>query len=694
MSFKVLSRLSLSTLSLLPALVLAGAPVPSEQDFLGDLPIVLSISHLAQPQSEAPGSVTVIDSETIRLSGAREVVDLFRLVPGFQVGYAGSTPHVYYHGALDMFGQHMQVLIDGRSVYSPFFLGGVNWNNVPLALEDIERIEVLRGSNSAAYGSDAFLGVANILTKHPSQTPGWTLSRKGGGPGVEDNLLRYGGGNGDLSYRVTLGQRSDQGFDDIQTDRDMRHVNVRADWRANMRDEFQFQAGAVDTNGGGGYPNVNNNHNGDMPRQQRRSSAFVQVKWQRTLSPDEDFHVAWHHTEERFVDNFVYGDPTFPGVTVDYGGTSSRDDLEAQHTFSPRQDMRIVWGGELRRDRVKSLPLYATEDTLSMDMGRLFGNWEWRINPKLLLNVGSSLEHNNLTGSSNSPRVMLSYHLTPDQTFRIGVSRATRAPSIFEEKADVGYFLQGALATQRILATGNFRSEEITSREIGYLGNFRSLGLMADVRLFHENIKGLGQQRSYPSPFTLSPAITNWIAAQYGLAPNDPRVPLAVDAVSRAAGLGAYNWPHDFMNLDNPSIRGIEWQVEFRPTGSTRLVLNQAFMRIASDYYPTVNSLKPVNADVLPSHSTSLALFQKLPQEMTLSAMLYSTGAMYWPGSPEPKVIPGYCRVDLRLAYPFRAGPSRGEVSVTAQNLGSSYFETDTYYLFKRRILAGVSLSF
>jgi iron complex outermembrane receptor protein len=649
MSHKVLRSLSFGILSALTALAQAATPVPSEQDFLGDLPVVLSVSRLAQPQSEAPGSVTVIDGETIRLSGAREIVDLFRLVPGFQVGYSGSNPRVYYHGALDQFGQHMQVLIDGRSVYSPFFLGGVNWSNIPLALEDIDHIEVLRGSNSAAYGADAFLGVANIVSKHPSQTPGCTLAGRAGGPGVEDKLLRYGGKEGELSYRVTLGQRSDQGFDHIGTDRDMRHFNLRADWRANLRDEFQFQAGAVDTLGGAGYPNVNNNHNGDMPRQQRRSSAFVQAKWQRTLSPDEDFHLAWHHMEERSVDNFIYGDPIFQGrVTIDYGGTSSRDDLEMQHTFSPRPDMRIVWGAELRRDRVKSVPLYATQATLNMDMGRLFENWEWRLNPSLLFNLGTSLEHNSLTGSSNSPRAMLSYHLTPEQTFRMGVSRATRAPSIFEEKANL-FWTNGVIRVQKFLATGAFQSEEILSREIGYLGTFRSLGLTTDVRLFHEKITGLGT-RDCPQAC-------------------------------------------DYKNLDHPSIRGVEWQVEFRPAAETRIILNQAFMRIASQY-PLPTDTKPSDRQAAPTHSTSLALFQKLPQDMTLSAMLYATGAMYWPGSPEPKLIPGYSRLDLRLAYPFRAGTSRGEFSVTAQNLGAPYFETDTYYLFERRILAGISLSF
>ncbi len=682
--------------SLWPSLVLfatnaLAGPGPSEQDFLGELPVVLSISRLAQPQSEAPGSVTVIDSEFIRLSGAREVADLFRLVPGFQVGYSGSTPRVYYHGALDQFGQHMQVLVDGRSVYSPFFLGGVNWNTLPLALEDIERIEVLRGSNSAAYGSDSFLGVANIITRHPSQTPGWTVSRKGGGKGVEDNLLRFGGGDSTLSYRFTAGRRSDQGFDLVPSDRDMRHFNLRADWRANMRDEFQFQAGAVNTSGGAGYPGSA----GDAPRLQGRASSFVQAKWQRTLSPEEDFHLAYFHTEERYVDNFLYQNPVFPGVMVDYGGTSARDDLEIQHRFSPRQDMRIVWGGGLRQDRVKSTALFGTGATLHMEMMRIFGNWEWRISPKLLLNFGTSSERNSLAGSSSTPRVMLSYHLTPDHTFRLGATRATRAPSIFEEKANLGFYFQGELATHSYRAQNDFQEERIVAKEIGYLGNFRSLGLTADVRLFRENLYGLQHSFVYNYPIPVGPAtdnqIRNVIAATTGVPQTSPLFPRAYaalfPAISAAYGLGNDNYAKDFRNPDHPTIRGAEWQIEYRPASGTRLLLNQTFLRVSSEFLPSESN----NA---PTHSTSLALFQKLPMNMSFSGMIYSVGAMYWPGRAGTPITPSYRRADVRLAAPFQTGSAKGEAFVLAQGLGPNYYETDTFYQFQRRITAGVSINF
>ena len=203
---------------LLPVLSLALFSVPSvaqpsgeasERDFLDELPVVLSASRLVQPLADAPGAVTIIGRDLIKASGAREIVDLFRLVPGFQVGMAyGSAPVVAYHGLADEYSRHMQVLVDGRSVYSPYFLGSITWNSLRLSLDDIERIEVLRGSNSAAYGANAFMGVINIVTRHPSQSQGAYLSATQGNQGIGDQVLRSPGGNlsdGQKAQRVAPG---------------------------------------------------------------------------------------------------------------------------------------------------------------------------------------------------------------------------------------------------------------------------------------------------------------------------------------------------------------------------------------------------------------------------------------------------------------------------------------------------------
>ncbi len=149
----------------------------SEKDYFAELPVVLSVSRLAQPLNETPGAVTVIDAETIRRSGAREVADVLRLVPGFLISRRnGGSSIAGYHAALDVYGARMQVYVDGRSVYSSYYLGDTHRGLAAVELADVQRIEVLRGSNSAALGSNAFLGVINIITYAAADTHGAAVS--------------------------------------------------------------------------------------------------------------------------------------------------------------------------------------------------------------------------------------------------------------------------------------------------------------------------------------------------------------------------------------------------------------------------------------------------------------------------------------------------------------------------------------
>ena len=130
----------------------------SEQAYLQDLPVVLSASRLSQPLSEAPNAMTVIDRQMIKASGFRTIPELFRLVPGMYVGNAGAnTPIVSLNGISDQYSRRMQVLIDGRSVYLPPF-GGVDWPDLPVMIDDIERIEVVRGPAAASHGTNSRAG--------------------------------------------------------------------------------------------------------------------------------------------------------------------------------------------------------------------------------------------------------------------------------------------------------------------------------------------------------------------------------------------------------------------------------------------------------------------------------------------------------------------------------------------------------
>ena len=149
------------------------ADYPTEQDYLQEFPIVLSASRLSQPLSETPNAVTVIDRGMIVASGARNIADVFKLVPSMYVGYEnGHTPIVSYRGITDAYARRMQVLVDGRSIYLPIF-GHVDWAELPLDIGDIDRIEVVRGPSAASHGSNSVQGVINIRLIMSGSTPSY-----------------------------------------------------------------------------------------------------------------------------------------------------------------------------------------------------------------------------------------------------------------------------------------------------------------------------------------------------------------------------------------------------------------------------------------------------------------------------------------------------------------------------------------
>ncbi|WP_269446333.1 TonB-dependent receptor plug domain-containing protein [endosymbiont of unidentified scaly snail isolate Monju] len=190
----------------------AGTTDPTEDLLLDDVPVVLSASRLSQPISESPASMTIIDRDTIDASGALDIPDVLRLVPGFQVSHiSGANQTAQYHGLASQHPKRMQILIDGRSVYHSAF-GGVHWDSLPITLDDVDRIKVLRGSNAATFGSNAFMGVVNIITRHAAQTRGTSVTLLGGYGGTREARLRFGDRIGKFDYRVSVDAFSTDGF--------------------------------------------------------------------------------------------------------------------------------------------------------------------------------------------------------------------------------------------------------------------------------------------------------------------------------------------------------------------------------------------------------------------------------------------------------------------------------------------------
>jgi iron complex outermembrane receptor protein len=186
------------------------------------MPEILTATRLKQSPAAVPGSVTVLDSALIKASGARSIPELLRLVPGMQVvPQSGNLSTVNYHGSSANQARRLQVLVDGRSVYRAGF-AQVDWGDIPVAIEDIDRIEVFRGPNTVSYGANALMAVINILTRAPRDSHGTRLKHTRGQRGIDDWYASHGLGwnNGDM--RLSLSGLHDDGFDHDGENNDFR----------------------------------------------------------------------------------------------------------------------------------------------------------------------------------------------------------------------------------------------------------------------------------------------------------------------------------------------------------------------------------------------------------------------------------------------------------------------------------------
>jgi iron complex outermembrane receptor protein len=629
----------------------AQTPGVSEADFLTDMPIVLSVSRLPQPLDETPGAVTLIDRDMIRLSGARDVADLLRLVPGFQTSSSFETgaPLVSYHGGFDGYSNRMQVLVDGRSVYSPYLTGGTSIGLQSVALGDIERIEVLRGSNSAAYGARAMLGVINIITRHSLDSLGLQLGVNHGENGIDDASLQLGWGQENASYRVSIERRADDGLSGSFGHNQVLRANLRADLHTGPNDDVQLRAGTLEIDSGKGFANQPT----DPARDRLSSMGYLQLDWQRNLGQDQDLAMSFSHSEETYKDFFAlslipYG--VNSSVNIDFSGRSSMDAASVQHTVRVSPALRYVWGGEFRREQVWSKSLYNTDKAFVSDFSRLFGNAEWRLNKDWLLNAGAMAERSSVNGDSLAPRLMLNWHAWPGNTLRFGVSSAHRPPSSFEQFSDVRYFLNDLSLQAITVARGQVRPERVLVQELGYVSELARTGVSLDVRAYNEQIDGFVRRQQYalPAGTTLIPS-----------------------------------YPWDYVNSENFFIQGLEYQLKWRPWRDGHLLFNQSFTHISSQ--------DPGSSQAAPRMAWSLAYFQKLPGGLDFSLMHQDSGIATTQGAGDAD-LSAMTRTDVRLGLPLRWGARRGELALVLQNLGAPYQDFAKVFQFERRAFVSLRI--
>ena len=610
----------LSVFLLLSSPALSAEHQLTEQDYFADVPLILSATRLPQSAREAPVAVTVIDREMIEASGYREIPDLLRLVPGFIVDYdSGHIQAAGYHLLPNRFVRQQQVLIDGRSVYSPN-LGGVQWTELPITIDDIDRIEVVRGANAATYGSNSMLGIVNIITKDAVLDHGVDVKTNIGSNDIRDGFLRYGSNATDkLDYRINAAYRSDNGFDDRYDGKIVRLLNTRFDYQIDTNDSLMIQAGYSE-----GPREEDNTLDSGIPNHIRDTfSQFQQIKWQHVTNSDNEYYLQFYHTQ--ISENKSYTRTDFP-ILFDEYQQSDRYDLEFQQVLSPYSGTRFVWGASYRNDSVKN-PLYlGTRDALSKRTRRLFGHAEYRIIDNLLLNAGLMLEDNDITGTELSPRIALNYAATADDSVRIAYSRATRTPVLFEEYPNA--FITNPVYNQYFFDNGSIESETVDSYEIAWVGNDAAKQLFYDFKIFREDVKGLISYDNATYP----------------------------DFDNQAAY---------FDNFDDIQITGFEGSLDYRPNRDVRIYFSYANIHIDSD------DIEDDYSNAAPEHSATLLSMFKLPHKFTTSVLVTARSEMkpLARRSFDPETMPDYVRLDWRTSKSIKTRKAEHKLAFVIQNL-------------------------
>ena len=418
-----------------------------------------------------PAAVYVLTSEDIRRSGATNVPDALRLVPGVNVSRVNGSRNwaVGIRGLADQFSRYVLVLIDGRSVYTPLF-GGVLWTTNNVMLEDIDRIEVIRGPGGTIWGADAVNGVINIITKDTQNTKGTLVSTGGGNVDQNTEDLRFGSERNRWTWRadafgfVRSPEYHFQNQPTYDWSRDGQ-VGFRLDNNTGS-DEFTFQGDAY----WGKFGDAQNLSLYEPPgsfisyKSTNVSGGNLRARWRRRFSDKSDLYLQayWSH-DHRIGSNF--------------GEERDNYDIDFLDRLAPTHGQQFTWGAGIRlgpsttRHTVPTDGFAPADRTESIYSG--FLQEELRLIPgKLCLIAGSKLEHNNYTGLEYQPNARLL--LTPTDKLSVwgSVSRAVRIPDRVNEDIQNDIFIP--LPTLTFLhLSGNH--DLISERMVAYEGGFRTL---------------------------------------------------------------------------------------------------------------------------------------------------------------------------------------------------------------------------
>jgi iron complex outermembrane recepter protein len=399
---------------------------------------VTSVSRRAEPLATAAASVFVITGEDIRRAGAITIMEALRLAPNLQVARSASTGYaITARGFNQTLANKLLVLIDGRTVYSPFF-AGVFWDAQDVPLEDVERIEVISGPGGTLWGANAVNGVINIVTKSAAQTQGTLLSATGGDEGNKA-MARHGGRLGAGHYRV-YGQARElpnawrANGTSLADGSKRAQAGFRTDW-AGGRDGLTLQGDLY-------------RDEGDQP--QILDGANLLARWRRELDPARSLTLQAYYDQTTRTQQVL-------------------DTWDVEGTYAHRLGRHhVVLGGSYRyqHDRIETQAnLSVVPADKKLRTASVFVFDEIALLESVSAGLGLKVEHNEYTGAEYLPTVKLGWRPNSRDFVWTQWSRAVRSPSRLDRET----FIPGS-PPFFLTATDEFESEIADVYELGYRG--------------------------------------------------------------------------------------------------------------------------------------------------------------------------------------------------------------------------------
>ena len=459
---------------------------------------VTSVSKRAQKLADAAAAIFVITQDDIRRSGAASIPEALRMVPGLEVARIDENKWaIGSRGFNGRFDNKLLVLIDGRSVYTPLF-SGVYWNVQDVMLEDVDRIEVIRGPGATLWGANAVDGVINIITKPAKVTQGGVATAEVGTDERTAESARYGGNIGDKVYYRVYSKYSDwepsigpTGENDSDGWHSVRG-GFRMDSTPSQADSLTIQGDLYHSNFGESLsvPTLTAPYSSTFPNVGDYSGGDILGHWNHAFARSST-SLQMYYDNTNTADNSLFTDH------------EAVYDIDFQHDVHLGEANEFIWGLGYRSIQDSNgssytVSLQPTHSSLNQFSGFLQDEVNL-LDSRLRVTLGSKFEHNGFTGFEVEPNIRFVGILSKNQSVWAAVSRAVRTPALTEEGLRLNEavippgtppFNSPLPVVEAIFGSNQFKSEDLLAYELGYRIQASST-FSADIATFYNNYTNL-----------------------------------------------------------------------------------------------------------------------------------------------------------------------------------------------------------